>query len=351
MPQDMPNPAEDAKPTALAADEAAAADWRRLPTGYFTHPLADRPSAQPESPDSPDRIEALEERLIASGLDQHLRRVECGPASRSDVLLAHDADYLSALERASAGDAEALKRFDAPDAKVGPDTFACAMASAGAVVAAVDEVFARRVKNAFCAVRPPGHHAGRARAAGFCFINSVAVGALHAVERWGLERVAVLDFDAHHGDGTEEILAGNPCVKFFSLFQWPFYPNRRLEPAPSNVVATSLPAGADGADIRRVADEVWLPALVRWRPQAILLSAGFDAHAEERMAQLKAGEVDFAYLTRRLVEASAALCEGRLVSALEGGYSIRSLSRSVLTHLQMLCRPAAATDLRSGETL
>lgn len=326
---------------AAAAAQGAAQAQLRLPTGYFTHPFVERPSPQSESPDQPPRIEALEERLIASGIDAHLRRVECGLAQRRDVCLAHDADYIDRLERASAGDAEAMASFDAPDAPVGPDAFACAMASAGAVVAAVDEVFARRIRNAFCAVRPPGHHAGRRRAAGFCYINNIAVGALHAIERWALDRVAILDFDAHHGDGTEEIVAGNPHIRFFSLFQWPLYPNRRLEPQPENVVATPLAAGADGAALRRIVDEVWLPALSAWQPQAILLSAGFDAHVEERMAQLKASEVDFAYITRRLVEAAGSLCGGRLVSVLEGGYAVRSLSRSVLTHLQMLCRPTA----------
>ena len=239
---------------------------------------------------------------------------------------------------ASDGDPEAQRRFSEPDTKVGPDTFRCALASAGAVVRAVDALFERSVRNAFCAVRPPGHHASRGRAAGFCYLNNVAIGALYAIRRFKLERVAIIDFDAHHGDGTEEIVAGNPKIRFFSIFQWPFYPNRRMEPTPMNVEAAPVEAGADGAVLREILETDWLPKLERFRPQFIFCSSGFDAHSEEPMAQLKATELDYAYLTRRLVEAATVVCEGRLVSVLEGGYSIGSLARSAVTHLQALLR-------------
>ncbi len=313
-------------------------NWRRLPTGYFTHQLVELPNPLENAPESPERIEAIETRLMAGGVDDILRRVDCGPALRETVLLAHDADYLADLERASAGDAEALKRFSEPDTKVGPDTFRCAMASAGAVVRAVDELFTRTVKNAFCAVRPPGHHAWRNRASGFCYLNNVAIGALYARARYKLERIAVLDFDVHHGDGTESILAGLPQFRFFSLFQWPLFPFTRMEPTPENVVATPLAAGAEGHVLSDVVEHIWLPALEAYKPQLVLLSAGFDAHVEEHMAQLKAAEIDYARMTRRLVRAAGELCEGRLVSVLEGGYAVRSLARSVLTHIQGLVR-------------
>ena len=313
-------------------------DWMRLPTGFFTHQLVDRPNPLPEAPETPERFEAIETRMIAGGLDRFVRRVDCGPAPRDVVLLAHDADYVEALERASDGDPEAQRRFSEPDTKVGPDTFRCAVASAGAVVRAVDALFERSVRNAFCAVRPPGHHASRGRAAGFCYLNNVAIGALYAIRRFKLERVAIIDFDAHHGDGTEEIVAGNPKIRFFSIFQWPFYPNRRMEPTPMNVEAAPVEAGADGAVLREILETDWLPKLERFRPQFIFCSSGFDAHSEEPMAQLKATELDYAYLTRRLVEAATVVCEGRLVSVLEGGYSIGSLARSAVTHLQALLR-------------
>lgn len=311
-------------------------DWQSLPTGYFTHQLVNLPNPLENAPESPERIEAIETRVMLAGFDARIRRVECGPAPLEAVLLAHDEDYLDALERASAGDPEALARFTEPDTRVGPDTYDCAMASAGAVVRAVDAVFARTVKNAFCAVRPPGHHASRARASGFCYLNNAAIGALWAQKRYRLSRVMVLDFDAHHGDGTEEILAGRSAFRFLSLFQWPLFPHRRMDPQPANAILTPLAAGADGPALTRVVEEEWLPEIERFRPELMILSAGFDAHTEERIAQLKAAEVDYARLTRLLVEASCRHCEGRLVSVLEGGYALRSLARSVFTHLQGL---------------
>ena len=212
------------------------------------------------------------------------------------------------------------------------------MKSAGAVVEAVDWLMAGKIANAFCGIRPPGHHAGRAQARGFCYLNNVAIGALHAIHRYGLERVAIIAFDAHHGDGTEEILGNERRVKLFSLFQWPLYPHKLPEPRPSNVLEARMPAGADGSALTDVLERIWLPALESFRPQLILLSAGFDAHCEEQIAQLKMKESDYARLTRRLLDAADVLCGGRLVSVLEGGYAVRSLARSVMTHLNTLVR-------------
>ncbi|MDO5532023.1 histone deacetylase family protein [Sutterella sp.] len=316
----------------------SSSDWKTLPTGYFTHQLVSLPNPLEEAPESPDRIEAIETRLMLGGFGGRVRRIDCGPAPMDAVLLAHDADYVSALELASKGDREALARFSEPDTRVGADTFDCAMASAGAAVRAVDAVFSRTVKNAFCGVRPPGHHASRNRASGFCYLNNAAIAALYARKRYRLSRVMILDFDAHHGDGTEEIVAGIPEIRFLSLFQWPLFPHRRMEPTPGNVVISPLEAGADGVELRRIVEDVWMPEIEQFEPELIILSAGFDAHAEERIAQLKAAEIDYARVTRLLVEASWHICEGRLVSVLEGGYMLRSLARSVFTHLQGLVR-------------
>ncbi len=318
-------------------EENKRAPWKDLPTGYFTHDLTGEPNPLAGAPESSDRMEAIETRLIAGGVDECVKRVDCGPAPRDVVLLAHEADYVDALERAANGDPEALKRFDAPDMKVGPMSYAAAMQSAGAVVAAVDALLARTVRNAFCAIRPPGHHAGRARASGFCFLNNAAIGALYARQR-GVERVAILDIDAHHADGTEEIIANEPGIRLYSLFQWPLFPDRRMTPPPQNVTATPLSAGEGGEALRRILETEWLPSLSDFRPGLILVSAGFDAHLEEQMAQLKLSEIDYAYATRRFMDAAEAFCEGRLLSVLEGGYSLRSLARSVLAHLQTLVR-------------
>ena len=192
------------------------------------------------------------------------------------------------------------------------------------------------IKNAFCGVRPPGHHAARAEARGFCYLNNVAIGAYWAMRRHGARRVAIVDFDAHHGDGTEEIVANHPDIRFMSLFQWPLYPHRMMEPTPKNVVVSPVAAGADGAVFTDILENVWLPQLEAFRPDIIFVSAGFDAHVEEQMAQLKVKELDYARITRRLLDAADVLCEGRLVSVLEGGYAVRSLARSVMAHLNML---------------
>ena len=307
-------------------------------TGYFTHDRIDMLNPLENAPESPERLDRIEKNMIALGLDERVLRVEAEAAPLEAVTLAHDADYVESLRLASEGDAEALRRFDAPDTKVGPETFEAAMKSAGAVVEAVDWLMAGKIANAFCGIRPPGHHAGRAQARGFCYLNNVAIGALHAIHRYGLERVAIIDFDAHHGDGTEEILGNERRVKLFSLFQWPLYPHKLPEPRPSNVLEARMPAGADGFALTDVLERIWLPALESFRPQLILLSAGFDAHCEEQIAQLKMKESDYARLTRRLLDAADVLCGGRLVSVLEGGYAVRSLARSVMTHLNTLVR-------------
>ncbi len=312
-------------------------------TGYFTHDLTLLANPIEDAPENPDRLGAIELMLMAMGLGGKLRRYEAHEAPVEIVALAHDEAYIRELAQASAGKVEAIEALKKVDTPVGSLSYRAALKSVGAVVAAVDAVMHGELTNAFCAVRPPGHHAGRRSGGGFCYFNNTAVGALYAQKRWGLKRVAVLDFDVHHGDGTEEILADNPAFRYYSLFQWPLYPSRLAERVPSNVVRTPLPAGAGGKELRRTLEAVWLPGLESFKPELILLSAGFDAHAEETMAQLKMDENDFAYLTRRLLDAAEACCSGRLVSVLEGGYSLRCLSRSVMTHLATLVGAGQAT--------
>ena len=279
-------------------------------TGYFTHDRIAVPNPLPEAPERPERLDVIERNMLALGMDALVRVHYAKPAPIESVILAHDLEY--------------VRRLDA------------AMKSAGAVVEAVDELYAGRIKNAFCGVRPPGHHAARAEARGFCYLNNVAIGAYWAMRRHGARRVAIVDFDAHHGDGTEEIVANHPDIRFMSLFQWPLYPHRMMEPTPKNVVVSPVAAGADGTVFTDILENVWLPQLEAFRPDIIFVSAGFDAHVEEQMAQLKVKELDYARITRRLLDAADVLCEGRLVSVLEGGYAVRSLARSVMAHLNML---------------
>lgn len=305
-------------------------------TGYFTHDCVLVPNPLSEAPECPERLDHIENNMIALGIDDRVWRVEAARAPLEAVLLAHDEEYVRRLEAASEGDSAALATFTAPDTRVGKETFDAAMKSAGAVVEAIEALFAGKIRNAFCGVRPPGHHAGRHEARGFCYLNNVAIGALWAIQRGFAKRVAIVDFDVHHGDGTEEIVAGNAAIRFHSLFQWPLYPNRVMTPQPNNVVTTPMEAGADGNALADVLETIWLPSLEKFKPDLIMVSAGFDAHTEEPMAQLKMTEMDYARITRRLLDAADTLCEGRLVSVLEGGYAVRSLARSVMSHLNML---------------
>lgn len=305
-------------------------------TGYFTHDCVLVPNPLSEAPECPERLDHIENNMIALGIDDRVWRVEAARAPLEAVLLAHDEEYVRRLEAASEGDSAALATFTAPDTRVGKETFDAAMKSAGAVVEAIEALFAGKIRNAFCGVRPPGHHAGRHEARGFCYLNNVAIGALWAIQRGFAKRVAIVDFDVHHGDGTEEIVAGNAAIRFHSLFQWPLYPNRVMTPQPNNVVTTPMEAGADGNALADVLETIWLPSLEKFKPDLIMVSAGFDAHTEEPIAQLKMTEMDYARITRRLLDAADTLCEGRLVSVLEGGYAVRSLARSVMSHLNML---------------
>lgn len=309
--------------------------WTRLPTGYFTHDMVGSGPSDALHPERPERLEAIETRVFFT-FDEYIDIRRCAAADSSVIELAHDAEYVESLRRASRGDEEALVAFSDPNAPVFSGTFEAAAKSVGAVVEAVDALFERTVKNAFCGVRPPGHHASRNRAGGFCYFNNAAVGALYAIKRWGLKKVAILDFDAHHGDGTEEIVAENPNIRYASLFQWPLYPHRRMDPTPSNVLVSPLEAGAGSIEWRQVVEEQWLPMLARFEPELIILSSGFDAHREETMAQLTVSESDYSFITRRILEAAGELCEGRVASILEGGYSLGSLGRSVLAHLSAM---------------
>jgi acetoin utilization deacetylase AcuC-like enzyme len=217
-----------------------------------------------------------------------------------------------------------------------PGTWQAALRSAGAGVLATDLVMRGEVENAFCSVRPPGHHAERAKSMGFCFFNNIAVAAAHALEAHGLERVAVVDFDVHHGNGTEDIFANDPRVLMVSTFQHPFYPYSGTDDPAPNMINVPVPAGTRGEGFRQVVSDSWLPALRGFAPQAIFISAGFDAHYEDDMASLGLVEADYAGVTQQLKEIAAETAAGRIVSMLEGGYALSALARSVTAHIKVL---------------
>ena len=217
-----------------------------------------------------------------------------------------------------------------------PDTLEAAYRAAGAVVLAVDMVMKGEVENAFCAIRPPGHHAESARAMGFCIFNNVAVGVMHAIAAHGLQRVAIADFDVHHGNGTEQIFRDDPRVMLCSTFQHPYYPGCGADSGNDHIINVPLPAGTDGPAFRAAVEKHWLPTLERFQPQMLFISAGFDGHWEDDMGQFKLRESDYAWVTNELKKIAAKSAENRIVSVLEGGYVLHALGRSVLAHVKAL---------------
>ena len=217
-----------------------------------------------------------------------------------------------------------------------PGTWDAALRAAGAAVLATDLVAGGKAESAFCSVRPPGHHATRTRAMGFCIFNNVAVAAMHALEAHGLERVAIVDFDVHHGNGTEEIFEDDERVLMAGSFQHPFYPYSGTDHPARNMFNVPLPAGTGSQGFREAAERVWLPALDDFAPQMIFFSAGFDAHVEDDMAMLRLVDQDYAWVTERVKAIADRHARGRIVSLLEGGYALSALGRSVVQHLKVL---------------
>ena len=304
-----------------------------MTTAFVSHPIFQLHEMGPYHPECPERISAITDRLIASGLDAYLYHYAAIPATDEQIARAHGPLYIREVEEASPE--EGLHYIDA-DTALNPHTLDAARHAAGAAVLAVDLVMRNECRTAFCAVRPPGHHAERNRAMGFCIFNSVAVGAAHAMAQHGLERVAVVDFDVHHGNGTEQIFSGDPRVLMVSTFQHPLYPYSGIEDPAPNMVNVPLAAGSGGEEFRAAVRDYWLPALEAHRPQLILISAGFDAHREDPLAGLKFVESDYAWVTRELIAVAERHAQGRVVSMLEGGYALSALGRSATEHVREL---------------
>jgi acetoin utilization deacetylase AcuC-like enzyme len=284
-------------------------------------------------PECPDRLHAIEDQLIAAGVIGYLAEYEAPEATRAQLERVHSPDYVAALE--ACVPERGLVHLD-PDTAMNPHSLQAALRSAGAAVLATDLVATGAADSAFCCVRPPGHHAERGRAMGFCFFNNVAVGAAHALEAHGLERVAVVDFDVHHGNGTENIFRDDPRVLMVSTFQHPFYPYSGTESRSERMVNIPLPAYTSGLAFREAVHTWWLPALERFAPQMIFFSAGFDAHREDDMASLNLTEADYAWVTERVREVALRHAGGRIVSVLEGGYALSALGRSAVAHIRAL---------------
>ena len=300
---------------------------------YFSHPDCLAHEMQPGHPERPDRLRAIASYLGVTGLADDLLLREATPLADVALASAHGAEYLQHLR--DSVPREGLVAVD-PDTVLGPQSLNAARLAAGAVTDAVAAVLNGTASRAFCAVRPPGHHAEHSAAMGFCFYNSVALGAQAALRDSEIERVAVLDFDVHHGNGTVDIFKDQPQVLVCSSFQHPYYPYRYADIERDNIVNTPLPAGTTGSEFRHAIERDWLPALEEHKPQLIFVSAGFDAHRLDPLAQLELTESDFTWVSELIVDSAQQYANGRIVSALEGGYDLDALARSVHAHLEVL---------------
>lgn len=300
-----------------------------MQTAYITHPLCLEHEVGDQHPECPARIAVIEKQLIADGLMDFLSRYEAPPATNEQLLRAHEEGYIDSIEFAIPR--HGFVQID-NDTTLNPFTYQAALRAAGAVVLGVDLVMAGKVDNAFCNIRPPGHHASRVRASGFCFFNNVAIGALHALEHHGLTRVAIVDFDVHHGNGTEQIFHDDPGVMLCSTFQHPFYPYCGADSGNDHIINVPLAPGTGSEEFRAAITQHWFPALERFQPELLLISAGFDAHRDDKMSGLNLTEADYAWVTTELKRYAG----GRIVSALEGGYELGSLARSVAAHVRAL---------------
>ena len=317
-----------------------------MATALLTHPDCVRHEMGEGHPESPERLRSVLAYLEQSGLSKKLVSREAPEATASQLERVHAPEYVEAIFRAAPEHGYA---FLDPDTSMNPHSLSASLRAAGAVVAATDMVMSGEVSNAFCAVRPPGHHATPRRPMGFCMFNNVAVGAMHAIQAHGLERVCVLDFDVHHGNGTEDAFHEDPRVMLCSTFQHPYYPYSGADSGNDHIINVPLAAMTDGAGFRAAVERTWLPALDRFRPQMVFVSAGFDAHKDDPLAYLKLGDEDYRWVTEKLLEVADRHAEGRVVSTLEGGYNVHALGRCVVEHVGAMER-ARTNGLHATET-
>jgi acetoin utilization deacetylase AcuC-like enzyme len=308
-----------------------------MPTAYYSHPECRLHDMGEGHPECPQRLDAIADRLLASGLDVALEYRDAPLAELDALARAHStAHVLHLQDLLQQVQASGERRAIDPDTIACPATWRAALRAAGAAVAATDAVINGEVDSAFCAVRPPGHHATRDAAMGFCFFNNVAVAARHALDVHGLKRVAIVDFDVHHGNGTEDIIAGDERVLMASFFQHPLYPGSGAVPMGTNMVNVPIPPYTRGGEVREIIEAMWMPRLEAFKPQMVFISAGFDAHRDDDLGQLGLVEADYEWITRRVKDIADRHAGGRIVSCLEGGYALGALARSVAAHLRVL---------------
>ncbi len=311
-------------------------------TGFFTHPACRQHDMGAGHPECPQRLDAIADRLLSSGVLDVLDQRVAPAAPITDLELAHGRMHIASLRGLTDSLRDDISAGGPSHTPIDPDTtmnihtWEAALSAAGAALAATDAVIAGELENAFCSVRPPGHHACHDKAMGFCFFNNVAIAARYALERHGLQRVAIIDFDVHHGNGTEDIVSGDERILMLSFFQHPFYPYSDTLSTANNMVNVPVPAYSKGDVVRALVQEQWMARLEEFAPEMIFISAGFDAHREDDLGQMGLVESDYAWLTTQIKNVARKHAKGRIVSCLEGGYHLDALARSVEAHLRVL---------------
>ncbi|WP_455207525.1 histone deacetylase family protein [Kaarinaea lacus] len=305
-----------------------------MSTAIISHPDCTLHDMGQGHPECPERLSAIQDQLIASGLEMFLLHADAPLAEREHLELVHDAAYIDSIFQAAP--LSGSRAWIDPITIMNEHTLNAALRAAGAAILAVDMVMTNKVTNVFCNVRPPGHHAERGRGMGFCFFNNIAIGAAYALIKHQLDRVAIVDFDVHHGNGTEDIFRDDVRVLYCSTFQHPFYPYTGTEPTADHIVNVPLPVATKDDAFQQAIAEHWLPKLNAFKPQLLLISAGFDAHIEDDMAGLALTERSYEWITRQIKNVAEKYAQDRIVSCLEGGYALSALGRSVAAHISVL---------------
>lgn len=304
-------------------------------TAYITHPDCLKHEMFDGHPEEPARLLAIQNQLQSLQLWDFLAHVEPNDANKESLLKVHSKNLVNSIFKHAPKAGEPRFHLD-PDTFMNEHTLPSALKAAGAGIKAVDLIMDKKVHNAFCAVRPPGHHAEHDAAMGFCFFNNIAVAATHALEEHSLDRVAIIDFDVHFGNGTEDIFKNDPRVMICSSYEHPLYPFSGLPSVPGHMINCPLESGAGGKEFRDAVEQHWLPELEAFKPQFIFISAGFDAHWEDDMAQLQLHEADYVWVTKKLMEVASKHADDRIVSMLEGGYVLNALARCAEQHIRTL---------------
>lgn len=304
-----------------------------MTTGFFSHDDCMKHNMGAEHPESPERLAAIVSYLADTGLEQDLDWVRPDEATRDQLLTVHPERYLHQLEMMQPTKGRV---YTDPDTAMMPDTLRAARLAAGANIQAVDMVLSSQLTNAFVCARPPGHHAERSKSMGFCFYNNIALAARRALNFHHLERVAIIDFDVHQGNGTVDIVGGDERILMCSSFQHPFYPHSHVHRQAENIINTPIQAGTSADEYRRTVETAWVKRLQDFRPQLVLISAGFDGHRLDPLAELNLEVEDYRWLTEMITSIAADSANDRIISTLEGGYHLRALAESVNAHLEVL---------------